>query len=261
MKFGITELSIVPVRSDKKEQSEQVTQLLFGDTFTIIERRKAWYHIISTLDNYEGWIDIKLATEISEELYNIINNQQKTITNDLISVIYKNKETAPIFIPAGSSLTDYNKETKSFSIGANSYSVDTYIENLNPKLIRKNIIKIAKYYLNAPYLWGGKTGFGIDCSGFSQIVYNINGLNIPRDASQQVKLGKTINILNDVQAGDLAFFDNNEGNIIHVGFFIDQKTIIHASGKVRIDNIDHQGIYNNDTKEYTHNLRVIKSII
>jgi len=261
MKYGITELSIVPVRIDNKEQSEQITQLLFGDTFEILEKRNSWYHILTSTDKYEGWIDIKLATIISEKDYNTINKSKKKITTDIITVVLKNNEPAPILLPAGSTFYNYNINEKSFKIIDNIYKVNTSISKLPYNDIRKNIINLAIQFLNAPYLWGGKTNFGIDCSGFSQIVYKINNINIPRDASLQVNIGNTVNIINDSKPGDLAFFDNNEGNITHVGIFINNQKIIHASGKVRIDKIDHQGIYNEDINKYTHNLRVIQNII
>ena len=116
-------------------------------------------------------------------------------------------------------------------------------------------------YINSPYLWGGRSPFGIDCSGFVQLVYRMNGIQLPRDASDQAKIGQTLSFIEEAEEGDLAFFDNNEGDIIHVGIMLEDNRIIHASGKVRIDKIDHQGIYNVDTKQYSHRLRIIKAII
>ena len=261
MRYGITELSIVPLRVENKEQSEQVSQILFGETFEILEEKGVWYKVLTSLDNYEGWIDIKLATEISESTFSLINQSPKHITKDIVTILFKNKETAPILIPAGSTIPSYNYETKSFFIGENIYKVNTNISETSSNELRKNIINSAIQFLNSPYLWGGKTNFGIDCSGFSQVVLKINGINIPRDASQQVNIGNTVNIIHDVKPGDLAFFDNDDGNIIHVGIFIDENRIIHASGKVRIDKIDHQGVYNQDIGKYTHTLRVIQNII
>jgi len=116
-------------------------------------------------------------------------------------------------------------------------------------------------YLNAPYLWGGRSPFGIDCSGFTQVIYKLNGFKLPRDASQQATIGETLSFIEESESGDLAFFDNEEGNIIHVGIMLENNNIIHASGKVRIDKIDHQGIFNSETNTYSHRLRLIKKIL
>ena len=126
---------------------------------------------------------------------------------------------------------------------------------------KSKLINTAFLYLNAPYLWGGKTPFGIDCSGFTQMVYKLNGYNLFRDASQQATQGEALSFIEESEPGDLAFFDNEEGNIIHVGIIMENNYIIHASGKVRIDRLDHLGIFNPETQKHTHKLRVIKKVI
>jgi cell wall-associated NlpC family hydrolase len=123
------------------------------------------------------------------------------------------------------------------------------------------LLNTAFMFLNAPYLWGGKTPFGVDCSGFTQMVYKLNGHKLMRDASQQSKQGEALSFIEESEPGDLAFFDNEEGNIIHVGIIMEDNYIIHASGKVRIDRLDHLGIYNAEANKHTHRLRVIKKII
>lgn len=260
MKFGIANLSIVPVRLEAKEQSEQVTQVLFGESFQILERRKSWYNIKTKLDNYEGWIDTKLVKQISETEFEQINNSEKFITHDIVSIITKSDDKTILLISAGSTFPNFDITNLSFKITDDKYTLNQNITNL-PDDLRKNIISTAIKFINAPYLWGGRTHFGIDCSGYSQIIYKICGINIPRDASQQVSFGNTINMIEEAKPGDLAFFDNDEGKIIHVGIIMKNNKIIHASGKVRIDKIDHQGIFNEETNEYSHNLRVIQNII
>ena len=123
------------------------------------------------------------------------------------------------------------------------------------------MIKNAFYFLNSPYLWGGRTPFGIDCSGFVQIAARLSGISLPRDTQEQAEEGEIINLISEAKPGDLAFFDNIDGRIIHVGIILENGQIIHASGKVRIDTIDHQGIFNEESKKYSHQLRVIKRII
>ena len=173
---------------------------------------------------------------------------------DLIEYI-----TAPnnllIPIPLASSLSFLNHS----EINTVNFDFEgTKISGIKPK---KELINTAFMYLNAPYLWGGKTPFGIDCSGFTQMVYKLNGYKLLRDASQQAKQGEPLSFIEESEPGDLAFFDNEEGKIIHVGIMMNDNYIIHASGKVRIDRLDHLGIYNVDTGRHTHKLRVIKKII
>ena len=256
MKFGYTKLSIIPVRAEDKEQSEMVTQLLFGDIFTVLVEKKKWLQIQIEADGYEGWIDKSMFFEIGQATFEQYKHSQFTVSNKLVSFI--NSEHEKIHLVKGSSF--HFMENNQIIIGDQSFAVDNF-SPVAGKNIREEIIESAKDYLSTPYLWGGKSPFGIDCSGFSQIVYKINGIQIPRDASQQVNLGRSRNFIDEAQAGDLAFFDNDDGAVIHVGIILKDRKIIHASGKVRIDNIDHQGIYNLETKSYTHKLRVIQNII
>lgn len=252
--FGICNLAIVPVRLEPSDRSEQVTQLLFGEHFTILEQQQKWTKIKIAFDNYEGWIDNKQYQEISEKQFNSLNESPIVLSADLIEFISSPKnELLPISI--GSSLSFLNDD----SININNFSFEGLRTcGIKPK---SDLVKTAYMYLNAPYLWGGKTPFGIDCSGFTQMVYKLNGFNLLRDASQQATQGEVLSFIEESEPGDLAFFDNEEGNIIHVGIMLDNNYIIHASGKVRIDRLDHLGIYNAETNRHTHKLRVIKKIV
>ena len=252
--FGICNLGIVPVRSEASDKSEMVSQLLFGDTFKIIESTSKWTKIKTAFDAYEGWIDAKQFQKITENQYFILENSEAILNGELIDFIsYDTNQLMPI--PLGSALNflDVNEiNTSNFQFeGLKICGVKT----------KDNILKTAYLYLNAPYLWGGKTPFGIDCSGFTQMVYKLNGHKLFRDASQQAIQGEVLSFIEECEPGDLAFFDNDEGNIIHVGIMMENNYIIHASGKVRIDRIDHLGIYNVDTGRHTHKLRVIKKVI
>ena len=252
--FGICNLAIVPVRLEPSDRSEQVTQLLFGEHFTILEQQTKWSKIKIAFDNYEGWIDNKQYQEISEKQFDSLNESPIVLSADLIEFISNPKnELLPISI--GSSLSFLNDDTLNIS----NFSFEGIRTcGVKPK---SDLVKTAYMYLNAPYLWGGKTPFGIDCSGFTQMVYKLNGYNLLRDASQQATQGEVLSFIEESEPGDLAFFDNDEGNIIHVGIMLDNNYIIHASGKVRIDRLDHLGIYNAETNRHTHKLRVIKKIL
>lgn len=249
MQYGICHLSIVPLRFEASDKSELVSQVIYGDIFKVIEQRKKWSKIRIAFDNYEGWIDNKQYTELSKDNYTSLNKSPLELSTDLVDCIQdKNNQLHSIII--GSTLNG-NPILKNTFEGI-------ITKGKHPK---KNLIPTALQYLNTPYLWGGKTPFGIDCSGFTQMVYKLNGYKLFRDASQQATQGDPLSFIEETESGDLAFFDNNEGDIIHVGIIMEDNYIIHAHGKVRIDRLDHTGIYNNETRIHTHKLRVIKKII
>ncbi|TDO73570.1 SH3 domain-containing protein [Flavobacterium chryseum] len=252
--FGICNLAIVPVRSEPSDRSEIVTQLLFGEHIEILERQNQWSRIKIHFDEYEGWVDSKQYQVISEANFNQLSNEAIILNADLIDYITSSNNLL-LPIPLGASLSFLNNS----EINTSNFDFEgTKTSGIKPK---SALINTAFMYLNAPYLWGGKTPFGIDCSGFTQMVYKLNGYKIHRDASQQALEGEPLSFIEESEAGDLAFFDNEEGNIIHVGIIMDNNYIIHGSGKVRIDRLDHLGIYNAELNKHTHNLRVIKKII
>ena len=252
--FGICNLAIVPIRAEASDKSEQVSQLLFGEHFKIIELTAKWAQIELAYDGYIGWIDNKQFQPITEENYLFLSKAPIVLNADLIDYITTpNNQLTPISL--GASLSFLENE----DINTDKYSFEGMkVCGVKPKT---ELVKTAFMYLNAPYLWGGKTPFGIDCSGFTQMVYKLNGYHLLRDASEQATQGEPLSFIEESEPGDLAFFDNDEGRIIHVGIMMENNYIIHASGKVRIDRLDHLGIYNADTNRHTHKLRVIKKII
>jgi hypothetical protein len=252
--FGICNLSIIPLRIEPSDRSEIVSQVLFGEHFKVIEQLKQWSKIKLNYDDYEGWIDTKQYRIISETNYNQLSEDEIILNSDLLEYITgPNNFLMPI--PLGASLSFLNHN----SINLEHF----YFEGLKKSgsKPKSDIIQTAFLYLNSPYLWGGKTPFGIDCSGFTQMVYKLNGYHLLRDASQQALQGEALSFIEESEAGDLAFFDNEDGAIIHVGIIMNDNYIIHASGKVRIDRLDHLGIYNPETNRHTHKLRVIKKVI
>jgi cell wall-associated NlpC family hydrolase len=255
---GICLLSVVPCRKEPSNTSEMVTQLLFGEHYTVKEQTDSWVNIITAYDNYDCWINRKQHTKISEAAFKALESQNPVISSELIQNI-TNKETKVSFpIPIGSTLPGYlNKECK---IENSTFGFEGKTTATTVKKTSEDILNTAKLFLNAPYLWGGKTFMGIDCSGLTQIVYKLNGYKLPRDAWQQAELGHPLSFVEEAQAGDLAFFDNEEGKIVHVGILLNNTEIIHASGQVRIDKFDHYGIFHSENKKYSHMLRVIKRI-
>jgi len=249
MLFGICLLSIVPMRAEPIDTSELVSQVLYGESFKIVEQRSKWSLIKLSFDGYKGWIDNKQLVNIDKSTYELIISKKNIYSSDLIEFIQL-KENSLLTIPIGSNLKSIELFNHHFDGGSTS--------SLLPK---ENLIKTSLLLLNSPYLWGGRTPFGIDCSGFTQLIYKINGYKIDRDAKDQVKLGKVLSFVQESEAGDLAFFDNSVGDIVHVGIIMKDNYIIHAHGHVRIDRLDQTGIYNVDTKKHSHKLRVIKKII
>ena len=256
MNYGICNLSSIPLRVEPSDTCEMVSQVLFGEHFKVLEMRKKWSKIRLAFDNYEGWIDNKQFEEISEENYLHIENTPLNIAGELIDFA-TDKSGSFLMIPLGSNLPLYSNQN--ITINTSEFHYEGKI--FNTKKAKDSIVEIAYQFLNTPYFWGGKTPFGIDCSGFTQMVYKLCGYKLLRDASQQATQGDVLSFIEESEPGDLAFFDNNEGEIIHVGIIMNDNYIIHAHGKVRIDRIDHSGIFNVDIQRHTHKLRVIKKII
>lgn len=248
MQYGICNLSIVPVRLEPADTSEMVTQVLYGEHFKVLEKRSKWSRIRLAFDQYEGWIDNKQYLSLEEDMYDRVDATEPAYASDIIEFIESKNQL--MHIPLGAVIS-------STEVLEDNYD-GAFIDSKQPK---ESLIKTAFKYLNTPYLWGGKTPFGIDCSGLTQMVYKLNGYSLLRDASQQAKQGEPLSFIEESEPGDLAFFDNDEGAIIHVGIIMEDNYIIHSHGKVRIDRIDHSGIFNVDQKRHTHKLRVIKKII
>ncbi|MFK5854831.1 MAG: C40 family peptidase [Bacteroidota bacterium] len=257
-KYGMCEQSLVPVRKTPSEQSEMINQLLFGDLITIIDSNDSWYLITTIHDSYEGWVNIKQVTIIEQTKFADLVSQTSVFLTDVYTkAISQTGNFKNILL--GARLPDF--KNNSFVISDGKYQFVGAVQSAKTKAAGSEIIDTSLKYIGTPYLWGGRSPFGIDCSGFTQIVFMISGINLGRDASMQVKAGDTVNFITEAAAADLAFFDNDDEKITHVGIIINNKQIIHASGEVRIDSIDHQGIYNEKQKKYTHKLRIIKRIL
>lgn len=257
MQYGLCNLSIIPLRLEPSDASEMVNQVLFGESFKVIEQRKKWSKIRLSHDKYEGWLDNKQIQLIDEEFYLDLKEENTPICAELIEII-SHPRTGAFFPVLMGSYLPFIKEGK-VKMGLENYEFQGPL--INSRSDRARLIEYAYQYINAPYLWGGRTPLGIDCSGFTQMVYRLSGFSIPRDASQQALLGETLSFIEESEPGDLAFFDNEEGKIVHVGIILSDNYIIHASGKVRLDRLDQTGIFNSEANGHTHKLRVIKKII
>jgi|AntRauTorckE6833_2_1112554.scaffolds.fasta_scaffold00788_12 hypothetical protein len=258
-KFGICLLNLAPVRKDPSDGAEMTTQLLFGDLVQITYQHNQWCNIRQEYDNYEGWADGKQLFPLSEQNYRTIASLPTAVNLDLVNSLSNNSSSIPQLLLFGSSLPGLIKKT--FYVGDIIYTFEGEYFSPDEEVTRENIVDNAYSFRGCPYLWGGKTPFGADCSGFTQVVYKASGIRLLRDTKEQATQGETLNMLQEAKPGDLAFFDNPKGNISHVGILLSENRIIHASGTVRIDSIDHEGIYNREEKRYTHKLRLIKSLL
>jgi gamma-D-glutamyl-L-lysine dipeptidyl-peptidase len=257
MDYAICLLSIAPVRAMDDDRSEQVTQLLFGELVQVLEKQDRWLFIQITDDNYQGWVSRGQLTMISEEDFNLIRQQSRWVSGDLVQVLHNKTRNLSFLVSGGSSF--YGCDNNCFELLGESYE---YFGEMIPfnTFSREAVVGNALMFQQAPYMWGGKSALGIDCSGLTQLAFRMSGKIIHRDASQQATQGELVDMIHEAQPGDLLFFDNEEGKIIHVGIMADRDYIIHAHQKVRIDKIDHNGIFNLDTRKYSHQLRVIKRI-
>lgn len=260
MPYGLCTLSIIPLRLQPQHRSEMTSQVLFGETLEILDRNGPWSLVRLSYDNYEGWVETRQIESISEELYQDMNQGPKTVSDlSTHAILMKLGRDEMQHLVPGSTLP-IMEEDGLFTIGLTNYMFLGLAKETRADDLQDEVEEVARFYLNAPYLWGGRSVFGIDCSGLSQMVFKHFGIVIPRDAYQQATQGKTVDFLQEARAGDLAFFDSEEGKITHVGILLNNSEIIHASAKVRVDPIDENGIFNSDTQSYSHRLRIIKRL-
>jgi hypothetical protein len=254
--FGVCNLSLVPLRTEPSDKSEMCSQLLFGDHFTILESTEKWVKILTAYDEYEGWIDHKQFEEIDHAAFVALHDLNAVLTPAVSHQVIKTGANETLQLLAGSNIP--TTLDNFFYLRDTRYKLEgTSLKPVKDRF-RSEVTAAAMFYLNAPYLWGGRSLFGIDCSGFTQMVFRQFGIRLKRDAWQQAEQGDLVGFLQEAVAGDVAFFDNEDGRIIHVGIMLDNERIIHASGRVKIDKIDNQGIYSNELNRYTHKLRIVK---
>ncbi len=253
--YGICKLTAVPVRASGSSIAEQTNQLLLGDRYKVLSSNGDWIFIETLSDMYTGWINILQHSTINNN--DTLNKTPYVFTHFPFLIAINTSLNQNQIIPFGASLYDIKltANNTTFSIDDEFFLLNQIIENKDIDLI-----ELAKLFLNTPYLWGGRTAIGIDCSGYTQLLFKGIGIAIKRDAWQQAQQGNVVDFISETQAGDLAFFDNNEGRITHVGILLNNAQIIHASGKVKIENIDNYGILSNENKNYSHKLRLIKRI-
>lgn len=244
----VIQVAVAPVRQEPADRAEQITQFLYSEGIALLERREKWSLVRSQLDGYEGWIDNKQYRALPNAQFSthFVLSRQTALAN----------KTDVLWVPHGCVLL-LDAQGRSFD-GRQAEPAD--IGSVQA-FQTQALLETAQGYLNTPYHWGGRSLWGIDCSGLMQQLFRLYGIALPRDAYQQATVGTDVLLIGEAQAGDLAFFDNSEGRIIHVGLYLGNGLILHASGSVRIDKLDHFGIYNNEEARYSHQLRLLKRVV
>lgn len=254
LQYGICYQSIVPVRATSAHRSEMISQLLFGEHYTVIATNedKTWLLIENAFDKYRGWIDANQHKPVEKEYFNVLSSMRWPINKDLVGLVHGQNKVIPIVY--GAVLPVFNNGVMIIDKEPFKYAGEVFYPVTSNQY--EFMYSVARFYLAAPYLWGGRTPFGIDCSGFVQQVFRVCGYNLPRDAYQQAEMGRKVQF-EEVAPGDVAFFHNAQGRVNHVGIVCENNRILHASGEVRIDKLTKDGIFNYDKKVQTHQLNTI----
>jgi len=252
MKRFICENVFVPLRIAPAHRSEMLSQVLFGETYCILDKIDNWTKIITDFDGSSGWIDMDHLQQSGHD------TPEKSFILNRSLLCYKNDNTKMI-LEAGCEIFDPDYKSHRFRIADHIYTTandfkESYVT------INESLSDTAMRFINCPYIWGGRIAPGLDCSGFTQLVFKIHGITLPRNSWQQAENGEEITFITEARAGDLAFFGHAGGKITHTGIILSQGLIIHASGRVRIDPVDHLGIYKQEISNYSHKLIKIKRI-
>ncbi len=258
MKHGINLNSVIPLRAETDDRSEMVSQLLFGETFTYEDAENGFCKVHNKFDNYTGFIDSKVITAISEIEFNDLATQPRQYVCIPLAEAFDLTSKCIIRIPAGSNLPNCSNTGK-FGFHEKMFQIHRDFILPEEEISAHGLQQTAISFLNAPYLWGGKTVMGIDCSGYTQIIFRLHGYKLPRDSKDQALLGTEIPFGN-AKPCDLVFFKNDAGKVVHVGILLEGGRIIHSSGRVKIDKLDETGIYSEEFKKYTHKLHSIRRI-
>lgn len=256
--YGICRVAVAPLRADASDKAEIVSQLLFGEHVEIIQKEERWWLIKNSYDGYEGWMDFRQLAAITQQQFAEMHDHKLLAPLSFNNVLTATDGSFYHLSPASN--LPYLAEGYCY-VGNEKFKLGFDPHDNSKADFKTEVEATAKFFQNIPYLWGGRHLFGLDCSGFVQTVFKMLNIKLKRDASQQAEQGELVGFLAECKPGDVAFFDNAEGKITHVGIMLSPNEIIHSSAKVKIDPIDDQGIFNRELGIYSHKLRIIKRFV
>ena len=257
MNQGICLLAMAAMRAEPSHRSELVNQLLFGDIYKIVDKKGDWLFVCLAHDQYKGWIHSNQAELLESDEFELLKHAPHVFSADLVQLLKNNTNNGYLMIGAGCKLYFYDNQKVSLAGKVFEYPGQVTL----PKKTTGELLANASLFLDVPYLWGGRTPMGLDCSGLAQLIFLMSGFTLPRDASQQALEGEDVHLISAAKPGDLVFFGLPEKNISHVGMIVGEGELIHAYGRVRVDPVDHLGIFNKEMGKYTHYTRLVKRIV
>ena len=250
-------LATAAVRARPRLDAALTSQLLFGEPVLLLQNLGEYQRVRCPEDGFEGFVRTDQLLAVPEDVF-VAQLSRPAFNLDLFSMLRGPQQGVPITF--GARLADFD--------GLRLQHGGQYFEYSGQAALTDDITASADTLLRLAYKWlyvpgmhGGRTPMGVDPVAFVQLVYRILNLRLPRRADAMVERGELVDFVVQAQVGDVAFFDNAKRKIEHVGLLLPDSKILHVGDRVRVDALDHYGIFNYDLGRYTHRLRVVKRVL